>query len=101
MVTENIYSNLAIPPGEFLQEEAEARGLSQDSLSEHLHLEPPQLRRLLAGDERVTADMALDLESLLDLSADFWLGLQAEYDLTLARNRRETEPALARYPSPP
>ncbi|MBA4179984.1 MAG: addiction module antidote protein, HigA family [Anaerolinea sp.] len=93
MATENVYSNLAIPPGEFLQEEVEARGLPVAALLEALHLQPRQLERLLAGDERITAEMALDLENLLQLSADFWLGLQAEYDLTLARNRRLAQSA--------
>lgn len=93
MATEHVYSNLAIPPGEFLQEEAEARGLPMTALLEELHLEPQQLQQLLSGAARITAEMALDLENMLQLSADFWLGLQAEYDLTLARNRRLAQPA--------
>lgn len=93
MATDEPYSNLAIPPGEFLQEEAEARELPHDALREKLRLGPGQLERLLSGEERLTADMALDLEKLLDLSASFWLGLQAEYELTLARNRRHPQVA--------
>ena len=91
MWTEDIYSNLAVPPGEFLQEEVDARGLPVSALLEELHLEPQHLQRLLSGEGRVTADVALDLEHLLGLSADFWLGLQADYDLALARNRRQAQ----------
>lgn len=93
MATENVYSDLGIPPGEFLPEEVEARGLPVAALLAELHLDSRQLERLLSGDERITAEMALDLENMLQLSADFWLGLQTEYDLTLARNRRLAQSA--------
>ena len=39
-------------------------------------------------EKRITADTALQLEKVLGIEADFWLGLQTQYDLTLALNKQ-------------
>jgi plasmid maintenance system antidote protein VapI len=39
----------------------------------------------------VSAEMALKLGRLFSVSPELWMGIQADYDLELARDRREAE----------
>lgn len=81
--------NLAIPPGETLAEEIEARGMTQRELAAKIGRPPQAVNEIIRGKKTITAETALALEDALDgISAKFWLNLQADYDLTLARQRR-------------
>jgi HTH-type transcriptional regulator/antitoxin HigA len=83
-------TNLAIPPGETLAEEIEARGMTQRQLASKIGRPPQAVNELVRGKKAITADTALALEDALEgISAKFWLNLQADYDLTLARQRRK------------
>lgn len=89
----------SIHPGEVIREEfliplgktaywlAKGLGMSQTAVGEILH-----------GKRALTPATALKLERFLGCSAEFWLGLQAEYDLDeerarLAPHLQEIEPA--------
>ncbi|MBE9600288.1 hypothetical protein IM797_13310 [Pedobacter sp. MC2016-24] len=41
----------------------------------------------MKGKRNITAYIALKLETELDISAEFWLSLQMDYDLQLERNK--------------
>lgn len=95
MTTENriLYSDLAIPPGETLAEELEARGMTQKELATQMKRPPQVVNEIVRAKKAITPETALDLERVLGVSAHFWLGLEADYQLTLARNRqRQLEP---------
>jgi plasmid maintenance system antidote protein VapI len=47
---------------------------------------------LLHGRRHVSAAIALRLEKLLDIPAEYWLRVQVYYDLFMERNK-EKEPA--------
>ena len=82
--------DLAIPPGETLAEEIEARGMTQRELASKIGRPPQAVNEIVRGRKAITADTALALEEALEgISAKFWLNLQADYDLTLARERRK------------
>ncbi|MBA4181152.1 MAG: addiction module antidote protein, HigA family [Anaerolinea sp.] len=83
-----LHSDLAIPPGEYVAEELALRGMSQRELAESLGWPPRALSGFIRGKRRVSADMAIDLERVLGTPAHVWLGLQSEYDLITAVNRR-------------
>lgn len=89
MVTEVVLeSNAAVPPGELLQEELEARGMTQRELA-HLMGRPSQaISEICWGKKVVTAETALELERVLGTPAYIWLSLEMKYRLALARQRQ-------------
>ena len=82
------HSDIAIPPGELLAEELEARDLSQADLARRIGRPPQAISEIVRGRKRITAGTALDLEAALGIPARLWLNLQSTYDLALARGVR-------------
>lgn len=75
-----------IHPGEILREEFMAPlGLSNNALALALRIPATRIGEILRGRRSITADTALRLGRYFGTSPDLWLGLQAEYDLRLAR----------------
>jgi antitoxin HigA-1 len=75
----------AFHPGQFLQEEIEERGLVKKEVAKSLDILPNHLSDIFAGKRNISAKLALKLEKLLAISAQYWLGMQMEYDLYLAK----------------
>lgn len=91
-----IHAGIAVPPGETLIDELEARGLTQRALALRIGRSPRVVNAICRGHRAITADTALALESALDgLSAEFWLRLQSDYDLTAARLRARATRAVS------
>jgi HTH-type transcriptional regulator/antitoxin HigA len=76
----------AFHPGEFLLEEIETRGLLKKDAAKALNILPHHLSEIFAGKRNISAKLALRLEKLLNISANYWLGMQMEYDLYVARH---------------
>ena len=90
------WPDLAIPPGETLRDELQARGLTQKELAARIGRPPQAINEIVRGKKSITAETALALEGALDgISARFWLNLQADYELTLARIRRRARLAVS------
>lgn len=90
MVTKtNAYPDVAIPPGEYLAEEIEARGISQKELARRMERPVNAINEIINGKKGITADTALQLEAVMpEIPARFWLNLEAEYQLTKALIKR-------------
>ena len=74
-------------PGEMLLEEfLKPLGISQSELSIRLGVSYPRLNEIVRGRRSVTPDTALRLARVLGMPADFWLGLQLDWDLWHAMN---------------
>jgi antitoxin HigA-1 len=75
----------AVPPthpGEMLLEEfLKPLGISQSAFSIRLGVSFPRLNEVIRGKRGVTPDTALRLARVTGMSADFWLGLQQDWDL--------------------
>ena len=79
-------------PGEMLLEEfVKPLGLTQAELSRRLGVSYPRLNEIIKGRRSVTPDTALRLSRVLGMSADFWLGLQQDWDLWNAMNSPEAK----------
>jgi addiction module HigA family antidote len=64
-------------------------GISQSSFAVRLGVSFPRLNEIIRGKRGVTPDTALRLAQVTRMSADFWLGLQQDWDLWHAlRSRR-------------
>lgn len=85
MVKTGAYPDVAIPPGEYLAEEAEARGLSQKELARRMGRPVNAINEIINGKKAITAETALQLEAVLpEIPARFWLNLETDYQLTKA-----------------
>lgn len=74
-------------PGEMLLEEfIKPLALTQTELAQRLGISYPRLNEVIKGRRSVTPDTALRLSHVLGMSADFWLGLQQDWDLWHAMN---------------
>ena len=79
-------------PGEMLYEEfIKPLGLTQAELARRLGVSYPRLNEIVRGKRSVTPDTALRLSRVLGMSADFWLGLQQDWDLWRAMNSPEAK----------
>src|SRR5881394_145294 len=77
-----------IHPGEVLLEEFLApMGISQNALARSIGVPPRRINEIVLGKRAVTADTALRLAHYFGTSAQFWMALQASYDLEEARNK--------------
>ena len=73
-------------PGEILLEEfLNPMGISQNRLARAMDVPPRRINEIVHGNRSVTADTALRLARALGTSEQFWMGLQADYDLEEAR----------------
>ena len=69
-------------PGEMLLEEfLKPLGISQSAFAIRLGVSFPRLNEIIRGKRSVTPDTALRLARVLGMPADFWLGLQQDWDL--------------------
>jgi addiction module HigA family antidote len=74
-----------VHPGEVLMEEfLKPMGLSQNKLALNLGVHPRRINEIVLQKRRITADTALRLSKFFGTSAEFWLGLQSQYDLDIA-----------------
>jgi addiction module HigA family antidote len=79
-------------PGEVLFEEfVRPLELTQAELARRLGVSYPRLNEIVKCRRSVTPDTALRLSRVLGMSADFWLGLQQDWDLWHAMNSPEAE----------
>lgn len=83
-------------PGEMLLEEfLTPLGITQSAFAVRLGVSFPRLNEVINGKRSVTPDTALRLARVTGMSADFWLGLQQDWDLWHAL-RSEDAAAIAR-----
>jgi HTH-type transcriptional regulator/antitoxin HigA len=102
MTTKVYYSNLAIPPGEFLEEVLHDIGMSKSELARRMGRPAPKLSAIIKGTKAITAETALQLERVLNVPAHIWMGLETEYRLVLARKKLRTRlRASTAAPTPP
>lgn len=91
----------AIHPGEFLRETLEELGFSQAEFARAIGVSPMRVSHVVNGARSVTAELALLFGRALGQSPQYWLNLQAAYDLKNAeaslakrlRTVRELAPA--------
>ena len=83
------HSDLPIPPGEVLEEEIEARGMTQKELAARLGRPAQAINEIIGGKKSITPETAIGLGKVLGIDAQFWINLETDYRMTLARKREE------------
>ena len=81
-----VYSDLAIPPGETLADEIASRGMSRTELAALLGRPEHAVDEIVQGTKAITSDTALRLEQALGIPAAFWVNLEQNYRTTLTRS---------------
>jgi HTH-type transcriptional regulator/antitoxin HigA len=84
-----VHSDLPIPPGEILEEELEAQGMTQKELAARLSRPAQVINEIIRGKKAITAETAIGLGKVLGIDAQFWMNLESNYRITLARKREE------------
>jgi antitoxin HigA-1 len=75
-----------IHPGTILKEEfLQPLGISAYALAKAISVPRNRITEILHGERAITADTALRLGRFFGMSAEFWLGLQLDYELEVAR----------------
>jgi len=85
MMTNRYISDLAIHPGEFLEETLEEIGMSQVELANRLGRPQQAINEIIKGKKSITSTTALELEDVLGVPSHIWIGLESEYQIVLAR----------------
>lgn len=76
-----------VHPGEILMEEfLVPMGLSQNKIALDMRVPARRINEIILGKRRITPDTALRLAKYFNMSPQFWLGLQMDYDLDMAED---------------
>ena len=82
-------SFIATPPGASIKEQLIERGMSQKEFATRMDLSEKHISKLINGDVQLTTDVAIRLEIVLGIPAQFWNNLEAIYREKLTRVEAE------------
>lgn len=68
-------------PGEYIKDELDARDMSQSDLALELGISKTTISSIIHGRRNITPTIAVKLEEVLGISAEFWMNLQIKYDI--------------------
>ena len=80
-----------IHPGEILADELEELGVSPTELSRQVRVPANRISQIINGKRSITGDTALRLAHWFGTSPQFWMNLQALYDVRIAEEDAGTE----------
>ncbi|MEA1960475.1 MAG: HigA family addiction module antitoxin [Bacillota bacterium] len=83
--------DIAIPPGETLQEYLDSLDMTQVDLAKRTGLTPKTINEIIKGKAPITPETALKLESVFVTPASFWNNLESDYQETRARLQAEKD----------
>ena len=74
----------AVHPGEVLRGELEELGVSQAAFAREIRVPPNRISQIVAGKRSISGDTALRLGHWFGMEPQFWMNLQAQFDLATA-----------------
>jgi addiction module HigA family antidote len=81
-----------VHPGDVLREDfMKPLGLSAYAVAKAIGSTPIAISEIIRRKRAVSAEMALKLGRLFNVSPEVWMGIQADYDLEIARQRSEAD----------
>jgi addiction module HigA family antidote len=78
-----------VHPGEILKETLDDLGLSMNRLAKEMHVPANRISSIIAGQRAITGETALRLARYFGTTPEYWLNMQARYDLETARDQWE------------
>ena len=82
-----LFSDLAIPPGEVLEEELEVRGMTHEELADKMGCSPRLIGEIVRAERAITPEIAAGLGKALGIDGQFWINFEEHYQLTLEHIR--------------
>lgn len=79
----------AVSPGRILQRELDARGWTQKDLAEITKRPPQAINEIIKGTKQITPETARELSCALGTTAEFWINLETNYRLNLAKKKQK------------
>ena len=74
----------AVHPGEVLRGELDELGVSQAAFARQIRVPPNRISQIVAGKRSISGDTALRLGHWFGMEPQFWMNLQAQFDLAMA-----------------
>ena len=87
----------AVHPGEILKDELEELGIAPTAFARQIAVPPNRISQIVAGKRSITGDTALGVGHWFGVDPQFWISLQAQYDL--AQAHRADGAAIRRLPT--
>src|SRR6266852_4411225 len=84
------------PPGEFIREELEARGWTQEDLADIMGRQSSIISGLVNAKRAVSPDVASDLAAAFGTTAQFWMNIETAHQLFTESRADETVARKAR-----
>lgn len=83
-----IKNNNPLHPGQVLNEVyMKEMNLNQSQLAELIGCSPRKINEIVNGKRSISPEFAIELEEVLETSAEMWVRMQAEFDLWVARRK--------------
>lgn len=103
MIESQTRSDLAIPPGEYLEEVLEEMELNQAELARRMGRPAQTINEIMKGEKAITPETSIQLENVLGVPAYIWAGLESEYRLIKAsqaeaEKAKKEESLLVKFP---
>ena len=87
----------AVHPGVVLKDELEELGITPTEFARQIDVPPNRVSQIIAGKRGITGDTALRFGHWFGTEPQFWLNLQAQWDIVQAE--RETGEAIRHLPT--
>jgi addiction module HigA family antidote len=86
--SQNTADKLALlHPGEILRETLDDLSISMNRLSKEIHVPANRVSSIVAGQRAITGETALRLARYFGTTPEYWLNMQARFDLETARDQ--------------
>ena len=91
----DLISGSAMHPGEFLRDELEARKMKQIELAKELGIAKNVMSEIISGKRNLTPELAVRLENVLGIKAEFWMKYQVSFEIDRIRikNKKSVQKA--------
>ncbi len=87
----------AVHPGLVLKDELDALGVTPTEFARQIDVPPNRISQIISGKRSITGDTALRFGHWFDVDPQFWINLQAQFELAMAD--RETGAAIRKLPT--
>lgn len=88
MIANNLEPFEPTHPGSVLKEELECRSITPACFAEQTGIPHAELIELLNSKRPFTTEYAMLIEAALGIEATFWIRMQADYDITMAKRNK-------------
>ena len=80
-----------IHPGEHLAEYLEEYEITQYRVAKDIHVPPRRINEIVKGQRGITADTAIRLGRYFNVSPQFWINLQSNYEIEIATSKMDED----------